>query len=190
MRPSYRSVTPAVVRSVATEHLAAAFDWTPRPAVSVDQMLRLLLLMATGLTSLFDIARRLFPFRHESARRTAYANCPPLDHVADGLNRALHRILDCSRLDRTARWTLALDTHFVPYYGQRTPAVVGGPRKAGTKLFFATATLLTPGRRYTLAGSGPQWARVRARPGGRLATCTAPASGSRPRIVRRTRLGP
>jgi hypothetical protein len=153
MRPSYRSVTPAVVRAVATEHLRAAFAWRPTRAISVDHLLRFLLLMATGLTSVFHVVRRLFAFSHDSARRAVYAHCPSLDAVADGLNRALHHVLDCSRLDRSRRWDVAIDTHFVPYYGKRTNDVVGGPRKAGTKHFFgyATAALVAHGHRYTLA---------------------------------------
>jgi len=153
MRPSYRSVTPAVVRTLATEHLQAAFAWRPTRAVSVDHLLRFLLLMTTGLTSVFHVVRRLFPFSHDSARRAVYANCPSLEAVAGGLNRALDRVLACSRLDRSRSWDVAIDTHFVPYYGRRTKDVVGGPRKAGTKHFFAyaTAALLAHGHRYTIA---------------------------------------
>jgi|tagenome__1003787_1003787.scaffolds.fasta_scaffold20631095_1 hypothetical protein len=153
MRPPYRSITPAVVRSVATDHLRAAFAWTATDSVSVDHMLRFLLLMATGLASVFHVVRRLFPFSHDSARRAVYANCPSLEAVAGGLNRALHRVLECSRLDRSRGWEVAIDTHFVPYYGRRTGDVVGGPRKAGTKHFFgyATAALVARGHRYTIA---------------------------------------
>jgi hypothetical protein len=58
-----------------------------------------------------------------------------------------------SRLDRRRRWTVAIDTHYVPYYGKRTAAVVGGPKKNGTKWFhaYATAVLLHRRRRYTVA---------------------------------------
>ena len=59
MRPSYRSVTPAVVRAIALQHLTAAAAWTPTRAVSVDQLLRFLLLAATQVSSLFDVVRRL-----------------------------------------------------------------------------------------------------------------------------------
>ena len=153
MRPSYRSVTPAIVRSIAAEHLRAAWTWRPTGTVSVDDLLRVALLMATGLTSVFHVVRRLFPFSHDSARRAIYANCPAVDVVAGGLNRALHRVLDGSRLDRSAAWDIAIDTHLVPYYGRRTKDVVGGPRKAGTKHFFgyATAAVMAHGHRYTVA---------------------------------------
>ena len=48
---------------------------------------------------------------------------------------------------------MAIDTHIVPYYGKRTPDVIGGPHKQGTKWFFgyATAVLLHKSRRYTIA---------------------------------------
>jgi hypothetical protein len=153
MRPRYRTITPAVVRAAAVGHLRAAFGWQPTRAVSVDQMLRFLLLMATGLSSVFDVVRRLFPFSHDSARRAVYANCPSVGVVAAGLNRALHSVFRLSRLDRRRRWHIAIDTHLVPYYGRRTPAVVGGPRKAGTKYFhgYATAALVRHGHRYTVA---------------------------------------
>ncbi len=54
---------------------------------------------------------------------------------------------------RRRRWGIAIDTHLVPYYGERTPHVVGGLRKAGTKSFHGYATAMLPhrGRRYTLA---------------------------------------
>ncbi len=48
---------------------------------------------------------------------------------------------------------MAIDTHYVAYYGQRTADVIGGPKKQGTQWFFgyATAVLLHKGRRYTIA---------------------------------------
>jgi hypothetical protein len=47
---------------------------------------------------------------------------------------------------------LAIDTHHKAYYGRRTPQVVGGPKKKGTKWSFAyaTAVLLHRHRRYTV----------------------------------------
>jgi hypothetical protein len=153
MRPPYRTVTPAVVRSVAVAHLAAALPWRPTRSVSVDELLRFLLLAAAGLTSAFAVVRRLFGFSPDSAYRAVRANCPSVAAVAAGVNRSLHGVLGLSRLDRRRRWVVALDTHLVPYYGRRTPAVVGGPRKAGTKYFhgYATAVLVHRGRRYTVA---------------------------------------
>jgi hypothetical protein len=153
MRPCYRSVTPAVVRSLVVEHLKTAWPWKPSRSVATDLLLRLLLLAATGSTSVFDVVRQLFSFSHDSAYRLIHAHCARLDTVADGLNRCLHSVCALSRRDRRRCWIVAIDTHLVPYYGQRTAAVVGGPRKAGTKYFhgYATATLIHKGRRYTVA---------------------------------------
>lgn len=153
MRLPYRSITPDVVRAITLQHLTAAAAWTPTRAVSVDQLLRFLLLAATQVSSLFDIVRRLFPFTHHAAYRAAHANTPSPDGVADTLNRALHGVLRLSRIDRRRAWVVAIDTHLVPYYGRRTKDVVGGPRKAGTKYFhgYATAALVAKGWRYTVA---------------------------------------
>lgn len=153
MRPPYRSVTPAVVRDLATRHLADALPWTATRTVPVESLLRLLLLVATGATSVFAVVRRRFAFTHHAAYRAVRVNTPTTAAVADGLNRGLHAVLRRSRLDRRRRWVVALDTHLVPYYGRRTRAVVGGPRKAGTSHFhgYATAALVAPGRRYTVA---------------------------------------
>lgn len=153
MRPPYLSVTPAVVRATTLQHLTAAAAWTPTRTVSVDQLLRFLLLAATRVSSLFDIVRRLFPFTHHAAYRAAHANAASLDGVADTLNRALHGVVRLSRIDRRRAWVVAIDTHLVPYYGRRTKDVVGGPRKAGTKYFhgYATAAIVAKGWRYTVA---------------------------------------
>jgi hypothetical protein len=153
MRPPYRSVTPAVVRDVAVEHLTDALPWTATRTVPVDQLLRLLLPVATGATSRFDIVRRRFAFTHHAAYRAAHANTASAGAVAAGVNRGPHAVLHRSRLDRRRRRVVALDTHLVPYHGRRTGAAVGGPRKAGTTYFhgYATAALVEPGRRYTAA---------------------------------------
>lgn len=153
MRQKDHSITPAVVRARVMEPLRAAFDWQPRRAVSVDQLLQLLLLAATAGASLFHVVSRFFPFSHDSARRAVSDNCSSVAAVAAGLNRSLQQVFRWLRPPRGARWYLAIDTHFVPYYGQRTAAVVGGPRKAGTKYFFgyATAMVVDRHRRYTVA---------------------------------------
>lgn len=153
MRRGDHNITPAVVRAHVMEPLRAAFDWKSRPSVSVDQLLRFLLLAATASSSLFHVVGRFFSFSHDSARRAVSDNCPSLESVATGLNRCLHQVFQWSRPSRRRRWFLAIDTHFVPYYGRRTADVVGGPRKAGTKYFFgyATAVLIHQRRRYTVA---------------------------------------
>ena len=81
------------------------------------------------------------------------ANLPAMDRLVAGLVASLHDVLSLSRRDRRRPWLVAIDTHHVPYYGQRTPHVVGGPKKQGTQWSFAyaTAVLLHRRRRYTVA---------------------------------------
>jgi hypothetical protein len=108
--------------------------------------------MAATTASLFAVARRFFPFSHETARRAVHDNLADADRLVAGLVHSLHDVAGFSRRDRRRHWLLAIDTHHKPYYGERTPAVVGGPKKQGTKWSFgyATAVLLHQGRRYTV----------------------------------------
>jgi hypothetical protein len=109
--------------------------------------------MASATASLFAIVQRFFDLSHETARQAVKANLPTLDVLQQGLVKALHETAAFSRQDRRRHWLAAIDVHVVAYYGQRTPLVVGGPKKQGTKWFFsyATAVLLHKGRRYTVA---------------------------------------
>jgi len=128
--------------------------WRPYgKSVTVGNLLDLLLTMAASAASLFAVVKRFFAFSHETAGRALRANLPDAEQVVQGLLRGLHETAAFSRRDYRRRWLLAIDTHYVAYYGRRTAAVVGGPRKQGTKLFhgYATAVLLHKGRRYTVA---------------------------------------
>ena len=153
MRRSYLTAAPALVHHRAHAALSAVWTWTAfRRSVRVAEVLDLLLLMATTARTLFDVARR-FAFSHETARRAVRANLPDTAALTRGLVDALHLVLAFSRRDRRRRWTVAIDTHNLPYYGHRsTPHIVGGQTKQGTKWFFsyATAVLLHRRRRYTV----------------------------------------
>ena len=154
MRHSHSTITPAVVHAQARNVLQHVLDFQPfRESVSVNDLLDLLLLMAASASSLFAIVTRFFSFSHETAGQAVKANLPTSERLVQGLLRALYDTAAFSRQDRRRRWQLAIDTHYRPYYGQRTAAVVGGPKKQGTKWFFAyaTAVLLHKGRRYTIA---------------------------------------
>jgi hypothetical protein len=120
--------------------------------VSGAQLVDLVLFMAATTASLFDTVRRFFDFSHETARRALKATLPDRDRLLAGLIDSLHDVLSFSRLDRRRRWLLGIDIHNKPYYGQRTPDVVGGPKKKGTKWSFAyaSAVLLHKRRRYTV----------------------------------------
>jgi hypothetical protein len=154
MRPFHSTITPAVIHSHARTLLRNALPWKPHgKAVSVADVLDLLLLMAATTASLFAVAQRFFAFSHQTASQAVLANLPAMDRLVQGLVHALYDAAAFSRSDRRRRWLVAVDTHYVAYYGRRTPFVVGGPKKQGTKWFFgyATAVLLHKGRRYTVA---------------------------------------
>jgi hypothetical protein len=154
MRRLHFNITPGVVRRRAFAVLEGVLDWKPfRASVTVPDVLDLLLLMAASAASLAGTVTRFFGFSHETAWRAVKANLPDMERLVQGLLEALHEAAQFSRQDRRRRWLLAIDTHYVPYYGQRTPFLVGGPRKQGTKWFFgyATAVLLHKSRRYTVA---------------------------------------
>jgi len=153
VRHTYSSLTPSVIHNQARQVLYGCLDWKPfRQSVSVAELVDLLLFMATTTASLFDTVRRFFSFSHETARRAIKANLPDRDRLIAGLVNSLHDVLSFSRLDRRRLWLLGIDIHNKPYYGQRTPDVIGGPKKSGTKWSFgyATAVLLHKRRRYTV----------------------------------------
>ncbi len=154
MRHVHCTITPAVVHRHACNALEHALAWKPfGSSVSVGDLLDLLLLMAASAASLFAVVRRFFGFSHETARRAVRANLPGTEQLAQGLVQALYDTAQFSRRDRRRRWLVAIDVHNKPYYGQKTKAVMGGPKKQGTKWFFgyASAALLHKGRRYTIA---------------------------------------
>src|SRR5512133_2810654 len=154
MRPCHPRIHATAVHRLARQALADRLGWHPfRQSVAVGQLIDLVLLMAATARTLFAVAGRYFPFSHETARRALSANLPDADALTARLIDALHDVLTLSRRDRRRRWTVAIDTHDVPYYGRRsTPGAVGGPKKRGTKYFFryATAALVHRRRRYTV----------------------------------------
>jgi hypothetical protein len=156
MRP-YHSITPNVVHGRARQALRHVRDWVPfHKSVSVDDLLDLLLLMAASAASLFGTVRRFFSFSHQTGSLAVKANLPNrqnIDQLTFGLVNALYDVMAFSRQDQRRRWMVAIDVHNVAYYGPPTPDVVGGPKKQGTKWFFAyaTAVLLHKRRRYTVA---------------------------------------
>jgi hypothetical protein len=154
MRQFYSNLTPRVIHHHAREALSGCLDWKPfRQSVTVTALLDVLLLMGATTASLFATVGRFFSFSHETAARAIKANLPDEDGLVAGLVDALHDVLGFSRLDRRRHWLLGIDIHNKAYYGQRTPYVVGGPKKKGTKWSFAyaTAVLLHKRRRYTVA---------------------------------------
>jgi hypothetical protein len=154
MRHFHSTITPSVIHQNARQALEANLDWQPfHDSVTVADLLDLLLLMAASAASLFATVRRFFGFSHETANRAVKANLPSTSRLVNALVDTLYDVAQFSRQDRRRHWLLAIDTHLVAYYGQRNAAVVGGPKKQGTKWFFsyATAVLLHKQRRYTVA---------------------------------------
>jgi hypothetical protein len=153
----YHPITPSVVHSRTRQALRHVLDWAPfHKSVSVDDLLDLLLLMAASTASLFATVRRFFSFSHQTGSLAVKANLPGrknIDRLTRGLVDALYDVMAFSRKDRRRRWMFAIDVNNIPYYGPPTPDVVGGPKKQGTKWFFAyaTAVLLHKRRRYTVA---------------------------------------
>jgi Transposase DDE domain len=151
------SITPGVVHTRSRQALRYVLDWAPfHESVSIDDLLDLLLLMAACCASLSATVRRFFSFSHQTGSLAVKANLPNrknTDRLTRGLVDALYDVMALSRLDRRRRWMVAIDVHLVPYYGPPTPDVVGGPKKQGTKWFFAyaTAVLVHKRRRYTVA---------------------------------------
>lgn len=156
MRMPYSSVTPAVVESEARAALAAVLPWQPfGRSVTVDLLLDVLVLLAATGRSLFGVACRFaFGCSYETLRQALQANVSSQDTVVHGLNQALFSTFRLSRRDQRRQWLVAIDTHYQPFYGDRTtPGIIGGQKKQGTKYFYAyaTAVLLHKRRRYTVA---------------------------------------
>ena len=154
MRLYYSTITPGVIHHHARQALESSLDWKPyRQSVSVSHLLDLLLIMGATTASLCATVKRFFGFSHETALRAVKSNLLSMDKLVTGLVKSLHNVLWFSRQDRRRHWTVAIDTHYVAYYGKRTRLVVGGQKKRGTKWFFgyATAVLLHKHRRYTVA---------------------------------------
>lgn len=147
------TLTPAAVRALARDARARALPWHRHGRVTARALLEVLLLVAALRSSLAAVVRRFrFGFSHETARQALRANLPELARLQDGLADALHAF--GGRPWRRRRWDVALDLHYRPFYGDRASAgVIGGPKKQGTKYFYAyaTAVLLHKGRRYTVA---------------------------------------
>jgi hypothetical protein len=149
MRHSHSTITPALVRASARDALRRALPWERYGRlVTVHRLLDLLLLVAALGASLSAVVRRFaFGFSHETARRAVAANLPGPAALQEGLLDALYAL--GSRRLRRRRWDVAIDLHYSPYYGDRSaPGVVGGPKKQGTKSFYAYATAVLLHRRH------------------------------------------
>jgi hypothetical protein len=154
MRRVHSTITPTVVHSVAQDALARALPWHPYgQKVSVASLLRLLLLVAVLRSSVSAVLRRFrFGFSHETGRKAVYDNLPDTKALTAGLVDALFSFRPRSWWQKR-RWTVAIDLHTEPFYGDpKARGVVGGQKKQGTHYgyCYATAKLIHRRCRYTV----------------------------------------
>ncbi|MGL6073554.1 MAG: transposase [Fimbriiglobus sp.] len=153
MRQPQDTVSSAVIHQYARCCLVP-LQITQYKTVPIEFTINLLLRIAATATSLFNIARQS-AFSYETARKAVRHNLPKPDQLQERITDALHlAMLIPSRVKRRRSFRIAIDTHHVPYYGDKTdPGVVGGQKKAGTKFFhtYATACIIDARCRYTVA---------------------------------------
>lgn len=147
-----QSTSPSRVHQLAAATLTAALNIRAVRTVPAELLGDLLLRMAATTRTLFALAQRT-PFSHETIRKAVRSLVSTESRLAEQIADALHALVILPASERRRRWTLAIDTHYVPFYGRKTtPGIVGGPKKQGTNHFFcyATATILHARRRYTI----------------------------------------
>ena len=140
MGPVHPTVTPASVYAEVHRAVSGVLAWSDcKACVTRVRIVDLLVYMAAAARTLSAAVVRRFPFRPETGRRAVHTQLPPAAELTAGLAAALHRVLAFSRLDRRRRWTVAIDTHAVPYYGDRaTPASPAAPRNRAPTTSSAT----------------------------------------------------
>jgi hypothetical protein len=154
MRQPYSSISPKVVYQHASKSLRQVLPWKSfRRSVTKEQLVDMLLLMASLCSSLSSVVKRFFDFSDETGRKAIHENLPRNEQqLTTSLVQALYDVASFSRPDRRRGWLVAIDLHFKSYYGKPTTHTVGGHKKQGTNTFFAyaTAVLLHKKRRYTV----------------------------------------
>jgi putative transposase len=135
----------------AVQWMTQALGWTTLVgSVSSELLVQLLVRAAAEMRSLSAIVREASAAPSVETIRLALGRCLPGTPAAllPATTKALHTRLPKS-LKRRPR-TMAIDWHLRPYYGdRRTPGIFRGQPKAGTKSFFAYATLLVIRRGQT-----------------------------------------
>ena len=155
MRPHDRTLRSQDVCREVLGLLETTLGWTSRSAVVTSSLLiRLLVRAAAEMRSLSAIVQDAQNVPSAEAVRTTLHEMLPktTDELLPTLTGALHARLP-EALARRPR-TMAVDLHLKPYYGDRgtTSGTYRGQHKAGTKTFFAYATLLVidKGHTYTV----------------------------------------
>jgi hypothetical protein len=117
----------------------------------------LLLAAAASTCSLVAAARWRVGFPSRESIRRALARVLPADHrvLEQRINDGLHARLPARFGGRRKRgFRMAIDPHQRPYHGDwDTPGILNGAAELGTTYFgtYATAAIVDPGRRWTVA---------------------------------------
>jgi len=156
MRQHHHTLNRKQVHRSATRHLQ---NYVPmrdyKRKVSAQTLWAVLLVAATGVTSIHAACRRLEDIAsEETIRKALIASIPELVELQLQLNRAL-----AGRLPRTLRrrsQRLAIDLTLIPYHGEPfrdENEVYRSQAKDGTSHFhaYATAYVILKGQRFTVA---------------------------------------
>ena len=153
MRTCHFRVSPTDIQRRASYELRHLLPWQDGGRrLPVDLIVRLLWMMTTLRASLHGLWQRFgLACSLTTLRAGITSQLPPPDELALAFGSRLRALIP--REPRQG-FRIAIDTHWVCFYGQRrTRGLVRGSWKAGTHRFFvyATAVVVEAGRRYTLA---------------------------------------
>lgn len=156
MRPHDHTLNRIQVHRSATRYLQ---DYVPirdyKRKVTAQTLWAVLLVAATGVTSVHAACQRLEEIASEETIRKALISClPEFAELQRQLNRALAGRLP--RALRRRKQRLAIDLTLIPYHGEPfrdESEVYRGQAKQGTSHFhaYATAYLILKGQRFTVA---------------------------------------
>jgi hypothetical protein len=156
MRPHHSILNRKQVHRSATRHLQNYVPMRPyKRKVSAQTLWAVLLVAATGLTSIHACCGRLDDLAsEETIRKALIASIPEFVELQKQLNRALAGRLPRALLRRSQR--LAVDLTLIPYHGQpfrHESEVYRSLAKQGTSHFhaYATAYVILKGQRFTVA---------------------------------------
>jgi Transposase DDE domain len=156
LRPHDLTLNRTQVHRSATKHLQ---NYVPmrdyKRKVTAQTLWAVLLVAATGLTSIHACCQRLDDLAsEETIRKALIASLPEFAELQRQLNRALAGRLPRALRRRSQR--LAIDLTLIPYHGQPfrdENEVYRGRAKQGTSHFhaYATAYVILKGQRFTVA---------------------------------------
>jgi len=144
MRTRQYTISCKEVTGWAVTTLVEALGWSAAlTRLGPERLVQLLVRAAAGMRSLSAMVQEAQAVPSWETVRQALLKYLPAQpqELLPATTRALHRRLPKGLRRRPQ--TMAIDLHLRPYYGSpHTPGVSRGKRKAGTKYFFAYASLL------------------------------------------------